>query len=104
VLHAYLSPTHQAHPETGCVFAALGSEVARQPASVKDAVAQDGLNLIELITRIVPGRTKAARRRRVIAVFAELVGAMILARSTPDADLSQEILATVTDSLAAAGK
>jgi TetR/AcrR family transcriptional repressor of nem operon len=100
----YLSPRHQAHPETGCVFAALGSELARQPASVKDAVAQEGLNLIELISRIVPGRTKAARKKRAIAVFAELVGAMILARSTPDANLSQEILATVSDSVASAGK
>ncbi|MEA5410677.1 helix-turn-helix domain-containing protein, partial [Synechococcus sp. BA-120 BA3] len=31
-LAAYLSPEHLAHPERGCVIAALGAEGARQPA------------------------------------------------------------------------
>ena len=101
LVKSYLSQRHQAHPETGCLFAALGSELARQPSSVKDAVMQEELKLLELIARVVPGRTKAAKRKRAIAVFAELVGAMILARSVPDAELSEEILTTAFDSVAA---
>jgi len=101
LVESYLSSRHQAHPETGCLFAAVGSELARQPSSVKHAVMQEEAKLLELIARIVPGRTKAAKRRRAIAVFAELVGAMILARCVPDPELSKEILATVSDSVAA---
>jgi TetR/AcrR family transcriptional repressor of nem operon len=100
LVKSYLSQRHQAHPETGCLFAALGSELARQPSSVKDAVMQEELKLFELIARIVPGKTKAAKRKRAIAVFAELVGAMILARGVPDPGLSEEILTTVSNSVA----
>ena len=34
----YLSPEHVAHPEQGCVIAALGGEGARQPAPVRSTV------------------------------------------------------------------
>src|ERR1700736_1719669 len=37
---SYLSLRHHDHPETGCLFAALGSELARQPSSVRDAVTE----------------------------------------------------------------
>lgn len=91
----YLSTRHQDHPETGCLFAALGGELGRQPASVKEAVMEGQLEFLELLSRIVPGRTKATRRKNAIVVFAELIGGMILARSVPDAQLSQEILKTM---------
>ena len=95
----YLSTRHQEHPEFGCLFAALGSELARQPASVKEAVMEGQLQFLDLLSRIVPGRTKAARRKKAIVVFAGLIGGMILARSVPDPDLSQEILKTMTKAI-----
>jgi len=92
----YLSSRHQAHPETGCLFAALGSELGRQPRSVKGAVVEEQLGVVELFSRIVPGKTKAAKRRQAIVVLAELIGGMILARCAPDAALSEEIRKTVS--------
>jgi TetR/AcrR family transcriptional regulator, transcriptional repressor for nem operon len=91
----YLSFRHQDHPESGCLFAALGSELGRQPASVKEAVMEGQSQFLDLISRIVPGRTKATRRKNAVVVFAGLIGGMILARSVPDPELSQEILRTM---------
>ena len=53
-----------------------------------------------MITRIWHGRTTAAKRKRAIVAYAELIGGMILARSVPDAALSEEILKTVSAALA----
>jgi TetR/AcrR family transcriptional repressor of nem operon len=91
----YLSTRHLEHPESGCLFAALGGELGRQPTAVKNAAMEGQSQLIELLSRLVPGRTKATRRKKAIAVLAEMIGGMILARSVPDPELSQEILRTV---------
>jgi TetR/AcrR family transcriptional regulator, transcriptional repressor for nem operon len=96
----YLSPRHQSHPETGCLFATLGGELARQPRSVKEAVTEEQLAILDVISRIVPGRTKAVRRKQAMIVLAGLVGGMVLARSVSDAALSEEILKTVSASVA----
>lgn len=95
----YLSERHQCHPETGCVFASLGSELARQSRSVKEVVMQEELTFLELLSRVMPKGTKAARRKQAIIVLAGLVGAMILARSTPEGALSQEILQTMSGAI-----
>ena len=41
MVRAYLSPRHRDDPGTGCLFAALGSDAARQPRAVRRA-ATDG--------------------------------------------------------------
>src|SRR3984893_1504490 len=91
----YLSTRHQDHPEAGCLFAALGGELGRQPVLVQKAAMEVQLQFLYILSRVVPGRAKAARRRKAIVVFAELIGGMILARSVPDPELSQEILKTM---------
>ena len=96
---SYLSKRHQMHPETGCLLAALGSELDRQPRSVKDAVMEEQLIIFDLLSHAVPGRTKAAKRKQAIVVLAGLIGGMVLARSVPDAALSEEILETVSSAI-----
>src|SRR3984893_2659781 len=59
----YLSTRHQDHPEAGCLFAALGGELGRQPVLVKQAVMEVQLQFLDILSRVVPGRTKAARRQ-----------------------------------------
>lgn len=95
----YLSRRHQVHPETGCLFAALGGELLRQPRPVREAVMEEQLIIFDLLSRIVPGKTKAAKRKQAIVVLAGLIGGMILARSMPDAALSEEILETVSSAV-----
>ena len=49
--------------------------------------------LIDTLVRIVPGRSKAARRQKALAYLSTMVGALILARAVDDTELSDEILA-----------
>lgn len=58
------------------------------------------LAIFDVISRVVPRKTKAARRKQAIVVLAGLIGGMVLARSVSDAALSEEILKTVSASVA----
>jgi TetR/AcrR family transcriptional regulator, transcriptional repressor for nem operon len=89
---AYLSSTHRDSPGTGCVLAALGPDVSRQGAPVRGAVTGYVRSTVDLLTKLVPGKLKAARRQKAISTYATLVGAMVLARAVDDRAFSQEIL------------
>ena len=90
-VRAYLSPRHRDDAGHGCIFAALGADVVRQPWSVRRAFTEGLSRRIEMLQRLLPGRA-AARRRRALATMAGLVGAIILARAVDDPGLSDEIL------------
>ena len=105
LLGHYVSSRHRDDPAHGCAFAALGSDAARCGKPVRAAFAEGLAALIDILTEVVAGRTKAARRRKALAVMSELVGTLILARAVGDAALSNEILdAARHDLLAAATK
>ena len=87
----YLTSTHRDNPGTGCVLAALGPDVSRQGPAVRHAVTDYVRSVCDLLARLVPGKSKAARRK-AIGTYATLVGAMVLARAVDDRALSQEIL------------
>lgn len=95
----YLTSKHRDNPGAGCLLAALGPDAARQGPAVRSAVTEGVRSAFGFLARIVPGRTKAAKRRRAIASYASMVGAMILARAVDDRALSQEILETVLASM-----
>jgi TetR/AcrR family transcriptional regulator, transcriptional repressor for nem operon len=92
IASAYLTSTHRDNPGTGCLLAALGSDVSRQGSAARRAVTDHMRSAIDLLTKLVPGKAKAARRRKAISAYATLVGAMVLARAVDDRALSQEIL------------
>ena len=92
LLKHYLSPRHRDDPGHGCAFAALGVDTARCGAPVRAAFAEGLEPLIEIVANTVPGRSKAARRRKAVAAVAELVGALILARAVAGTALSDEVL------------
>lgn len=95
ITNSYLSLRHHDHPETGCLVAALGAELSRQPPSVKSAVTDGGRQMIDFLSGVAPGKTKALRRKQAIVVFASMVGGVILARMTSDSELRREILKDV---------
>jgi TetR/AcrR family transcriptional repressor of nem operon len=99
VAHYYLSLCHHDHPETGCLAAALGCELSRLPSSVKDAVTHGEHQIIEFLSGIAPGKTKALRRKQAIIAFASMVGGMILARMTSNHELRREILRDVANAV-----
>jgi TetR/AcrR family transcriptional regulator, transcriptional repressor for nem operon len=95
----YLSPRRRDDAGRGCCFALLGADAARQGKPVRAAFAAGLKPLIDILTRFVPGASKAARRRKALAAMAQLVGAMVLARAVDDAALSDEILAAAKTEL-----
>jgi TetR/AcrR family transcriptional regulator, transcriptional repressor for nem operon len=59
---------------------------------VRRRVTADGRDAVDLLTTMVRGTSKAARRQKALSVYATLVGAMVMARAVDDRALSQEIL------------
>ena len=92
VASAYLSPAHRDRPGEGCALAALGAEAARHGSPVRGAFTQGVRSQIDMLTRLLPGRSKRAKRERALAIFASMVGALVLARAVDDAELSEEVL------------
>jgi TetR/AcrR family transcriptional regulator, transcriptional repressor for nem operon len=98
-LDSYLSRKHREHTGAGCAIAALGPEIARDPSLRAPFTAQ--------IKRMIAGmaerfrwRRKKASRQNAIHLLSAAVGALVLARAVDDPALSDEILASVRESLA----
>jgi TetR/AcrR family transcriptional repressor of nem operon len=92
VANSYLSSRHRDDPGTGCLLAALGPDVSRQGPAVRRTVTDYVRSAVDLLTTLVPGKSKAARRQNAISTYATLVGTMVMARAVDDRALSQEIL------------
>ena len=88
----YLTRRHRDNPGAGCLLAALGPDVSRQGPTVRRAVTGYVSSAVDLLTKLVPGKSRAARRQKAIGTYATWVGAMVLARAVDDRVLSQEIL------------
>src|SRR6266699_743949 len=92
VAGAYLTSRHRDNPGAGCLLAALGPDVSRQGPAVRRAVTDHIRSALELLTKLGPGKSRAARRQMAISTYATLVGTMVMARAVDDRELSQEIL------------
>lgn len=95
----YLSIAHLDKPGTGCLIAALGSDVARQEKPVRRAMTERLRTMMARLSMWVPGRSKPAKRQAALAAFAAMVGAVIMARAVDDPDFAEEILQAVAESL-----
>ena len=103
LLDRYLSGVHRDDAAGGCVYAALAADVARQRSPrLRRAFTQGLRSSLELLMGLVPGRSKALRRKRALAQLSAMVGALILARAVDDPGLSNEILAATRDTLGGA--
>ena len=100
ITESYLSVRHRDRPGDGCVISALGTDVARQDKSVRRVVTKGLEDLVDRLAGLMPG-SKAAKRRKALASFAAMVGAVSMARAVDDPELSEEILQAVSASLAA---
>jgi TetR/AcrR family transcriptional repressor of nem operon len=92
IVKAYLSREHRDSPGQGCVVAALGADVARQPESVREAFTKEVEDVFEFLAGLLPGEDTAGRYDDAIAAFASMTGALILARAVNNESLSERIL------------
>src|SRR5437868_500885 len=73
IVRSYLTPRHRDDRTHGCLFAALGSDIGRQPRAVRRAFTERFRSRIEILRTLVPGRSAAARRHKALATMAGLV-------------------------------
>ena len=100
LLAHYMSCAHRDDPARGCVYAALAAEVAREKSPRLRHGFTIGLrSMLDILSRIAPGRSAAARRERAVAKMAAMVGAVVLARAVDDKELSGEILSATRKAL-----
>jgi TetR/AcrR family transcriptional repressor of nem operon len=93
IVERYLSAKMRDDRGHSCAFASLGADASREGKPVRKAFT-DGLRpLIDVLTKLVPGASKMARRRKALAAMSQLVGAMVLARAVDGTAFSDEILA-----------
>lgn len=88
-----------------CPMASLGSEISRQDAAVQIGFTDGVAEYLDAVTALMArsgASDPAAARRQAIATVSGLVGAMMLARATKEAQpaLSSEILDAVEQVLA----
>jgi TetR/AcrR family transcriptional repressor of nem operon len=93
----YLSDRHRADRANGCAVAALGADVARQSPALRRTVTAGVRHQIDRIVSLLKRGTPAARRRRALATYAGMVGALTLARAVDDPALAREILTAARD-------
>lgn len=88
----YLTPLNRDHPE-GCAYPNILSHIATGPAEVKRAFA-DALDLrIRAFEAHMPPIPGVSVRERAVAAMALTIGALILARASAGAAVSDEVLA-----------
>jgi TetR/AcrR family transcriptional repressor of nem operon len=92
LLEKYLSRMHRDQPATGCVLAALGSELARSDAATRDAATDGFLRLAGLIARQLKTLPPDEAQDRSLAIAAAMVGAITLSRIITDAPTSNALL------------
>lgn len=98
VIDEYVSREHRDHPESGCAVAALGSEVSRGDAVVQRAMSGGARRSAERLSETLGLGEEASDE--VIALYAGMIGAMVMARACrDDRDLSDRVLAVCRERL-----
>ena len=95
----YLSTRHRDGAANGCPCAALVAEIARHPKETRGAFTGKVSEIIDLIAAQIGKGAPAERRKRAMAAYSMMVGALQLARAVNDRKLSDEILETAADAV-----
>jgi TetR/AcrR family transcriptional repressor of nem operon len=88
----YLSTRHRDHAGAGCPTAAMVAEIARHPKATREAFTGKMSDLIALMAEQIRQGSAEERRRKAIAIYSIMVGALQLSRAVNDRRLSDEIL------------
>ena len=91
LIKGYLSRTHRDAVGEGCPLPALTSDVARKSDPTRESYEQQFLRFVSEIESLLPGCATPARER-ALAIIAQCVGGLMLARAVKDDKLSDQIL------------
>jgi len=101
LVQGYLSARNRDDAGTGCPAAGLSGDVAREPAGkpVRAAFADGIRRQVDTLAGLQDAASPGDARRRALAQYAAMVGALVLARATRGEPISDEFLAAARDSL-----
>jgi TetR/AcrR family transcriptional repressor of nem operon len=92
VIAFYLSAGHREEKLDGCPVVALGSDAARQGASVKAAFEEGIKAYLEVLSPLLPQTDGEETNGKAMVVLSTMVGALTLSRAVNDPDLAQAFL------------
>ena len=92
IIEHYLSTPHANSPGMGCVFAALGPELARKPLSVRKRIEALREAYRERLLPFVPGRTREERVAKFQLLFPSMAGVLTGIRMTLSAEKRERML------------
>jgi TetR/AcrR family transcriptional regulator, transcriptional repressor for nem operon len=95
VVDTYLSRSHRARRDTGCILAALAPEASRDTPAARQALAERSQGLAEAVQSALPPGMFSGDTAR--AITACMVGGLILARLEDDAADGERVLAACRD-------
>lgn len=91
-LDSYLSSPHCDNAGLGCAIAALAPDVRHQCHEARASMLAGVQAQIDRLAKMLPQMPATKARRNAIGTWSAMVGAMVIARSMDDAELSDEIL------------
>jgi TetR/AcrR family transcriptional regulator, transcriptional repressor for nem operon len=96
VITAYLSPAHRDNAASGCTFAAVLPELARQPLEARSVYAE---RLVLIARELASALPRHIENREAVAMslYSILIGTLQLARAVKGTELSDRILAAGAD-------
>jgi TetR/AcrR family transcriptional regulator, transcriptional repressor for nem operon len=94
---AYLSAWRRDNPGRGCSVAATAAELVRHPLEMREAVAAEFDEAVALIAEYLPQDDAEERRMRATTMLGLMIGALQLARLTPDRERSDRILSKAAE-------
>jgi TetR/AcrR family transcriptional regulator, transcriptional repressor for nem operon len=92
IIERYLSPRHASSPGVGCVFAALGPELARKPLSVRKRIEAAQEAYRERLLPFVPGQTREEKLAKLRLLLPSMAGVLTTARLAATAQKREQLL------------
>ena len=95
----YLSAQHRDRRERGCPLPALSGDLARMPAVARKRFEAGVRRMTDSIADLLNQMGRPAPDELAASVVSEMVGAIVLARAVPSAELSARILEGARDQI-----
>jgi TetR/AcrR family transcriptional regulator, transcriptional repressor for nem operon len=92
----YLTPAHRDNSNKGCMAAALASEATHHPGPIRDAMTMGIRRWVEIVQQMIEQDGLAIDSHAAVAT---MLGAIVLARTTADPRLSDQIISRARESL-----
>lgn len=100
-IELYVSGQHRDRIDTGCPVAALNTDFARTESVAGDTFRANVARLLGVIAERLPGDDPQVRAAEAGAIFGQMMGAVLVARTMADREASNRLLAATRDSLTA---